>query len=543
MEDLKQIQEFFSKPLNENVFVEAFKLQKALKGMGYDVKVKAVDDFGKNVFEIYFNNPADADDSIYYDVEKLGYDNVRVFANPQESLDEAYIVTYAKSKGEKPASAAYKHRGSALAFMRDLEKDGYITMLTQKPVDGVDESLDEAKTYKKGDKLKIKLKNGKEFDVVFDSYSSNKGIFYGKIDGDRKPFSLDAVVSESVNEDKKLTYDNFVQMVRDDMMAGSSPDDYISDERVRKDAKYLYNRYLQGASVDDLFEYNSGIYFDPDKAPKRNRKVSKSTLDKIADIIRKATVGDYEPTVTENEADMEIKVGDYQTQYFHMCPGAASLYQDIEGKVEDMGLAIRSAKLQDALFAMEKSALESGATEAEVFAAQSIADQIMAMAAMMGLDKEHSYIQGHVDKIKGTLNENAFIAMMGANSVKDKDKPKEKDEKDYSNEAKVEVDDTTEFKLDLRHLLDKHAIKETIKFIKENNPSATTEEVIAELKEIKELGEVLEEKLCKKGEAYRKRRMAAGEKSSAYLSGRAVKVCKGQISGRSKRKKRRRKKK
>ena len=39
------------------------------------------------------------------------------------------------------------------------------------------------------------------------------------------------------------------------------------------------------------------------------------------------------------------------------------------------------------------------------------------------------------------------------------------------------------------------------------------------------------EKLCKKGEAYRKRRMAAGEKSSAYLSGRAVKVCKGQMKG------------
>ena len=42
------------------------------------------------------------------------------------------------------------------------------------------------------------------------------------------------------------------------------------------------------------------------------------------------------------------------------------------------------------------------------------------------------------------------------------------------------------------------------------------------------------EKLCKKGEAYRKRRMAAGEKSSAYLSGRAVKVCKGQMSGKKK---------
>ena len=46
---------------------------------------------------------------------------------------------------------------------------------------------------------------------------------------------------------------------------------------------------------------------------------------------------------------------------------------------------------------------------------------------------------------------------------------------------------------------------------------------------------LFEKKLCKKGEAYRQRRMkpkskgGGGEKSSAYLSGRAVKVCKGQI--------------
>jgi len=45
---------------------------------------------------------------------------------------------------------------------------------------------------------------------------------------------------------------------------------------------------------------------------------------------------------------------------------------------------------------------------------------------------------------------------------------------------------------------------------------------------------LVNEKLCKKGQAYRKRRMAAGEKSSAYLSGRAVKVCKGQMSGKKK---------
>jgi len=45
------------------------------------------------------------------------------------------------------------------------------------------------------------------------------------------------------------------------------------------------------------------------------------------------------------------------------------------------------------------------------------------------------------------------------------------------------------------------------------------------------------EELCARGKAYRKRRMAAGEKSSAYLSGRAVKVCKGQMSGKKKKKK------
>ena len=47
---------------------------------------------------------------------------------------------------------------------------------------------------------------------------------------------------------------------------------------------------------------------------------------------------------------------------------------------------------------------------------------------------------------------------------------------------------------------------------------------------LKELKGLFEE-LCAKGKAYRAKRMAAGEKSSAYLSGRAVKVCKGQMKG------------
>ena len=39
------------------------------------------------------------------------------------------------------------------------------------------------------------------------------------------------------------------------------------------------------------------------------------------------------------------------------------------------------------------------------------------------------------------------------------------------------------------------------------------------------------EGLCPKGKAYIAKRKSAVEKSSAYLSGRAVKVCKGQMKG------------
>ena len=106
----------------------------------------------------------------------------------------------------------------------------------------------------------------------------------------------------------------------------------------------------------------------------------------------------------ETDPNLELTVGDYQTKHYHMCPGAKTLYQDIESKVEDMDLAVRAAKLQDALFAMEEMALDRGATEADVFAAEAVANQIMDMAEMMGLAQEHSYIQGHVDKIKAAAD-------------------------------------------------------------------------------------------------------------------------------------------
>ena len=105
--------------------------------------------------------------------------------------------------------------------------------------------------------------------------------------------------------------------------------------------------------------------------------------------------------------EKEIKIGDYQTKYFHMCPGAKGLFDGIESKVDNMDIAVRSAMLQDALFFIEKHILEddeTGSPEGYMLVANNLATNIMAMAKMMGLEKEHHYIQGHIDTIKKALS-------------------------------------------------------------------------------------------------------------------------------------------
>ena len=108
-----------------------------------------------------------------------------------------------------------------------------------------------------------------------------------------------------------------------------------------------------------------------------------------------------------SENERETKVGNYETKYFHMCPGAKGLFDGIESKVKNMDIAERSAMLQDALFFIEKHILEddeTGSPEGYMLVANNLATNIMAMAKMMGLEKEHHYIQGHIDTIKKALS-------------------------------------------------------------------------------------------------------------------------------------------
>ena len=116
----------------------------------------------------------------------------------------------------------------------------------------------------------------------------------------------------------------------------------------------------------------------------------------------------YINEISEDENDpQEITVGNYQTRYFHVCPGASTLYKDIESKGVDMDMAERSARLQDALYFVEEHIQRDGYEPDKdyVMVANNIAKNIMKMAKMMGLEKEHDYIQGHVDTIEKVVKE------------------------------------------------------------------------------------------------------------------------------------------
>src|SRR5210317_557024 len=159
--------------------------------------------------------------------------------------------------------------------------------------------------------------------------------------------------------------------------------------------------------IEDWYDYAKKVKGIP-VASSEHRELEDEFNKKMLDHVMFGLPGrqpEMEEALTEGEEDdkEEIKVGSYQTKYFDMCGDASDLYKDIEDKVEDMDMAERSVKLQDALFALEKHILndeESGTDEGYLVMAQNLADQIMSMAKMMGLEDEHKYTFMHVANIE-----------------------------------------------------------------------------------------------------------------------------------------------
>lgn len=114
----------------------------------------------------------------------------------------------------------------------------------------------------------------------------------------------------------------------------------------------------------------------------------------------------------ETQDPQELIIGDYQTRHYDMCPGATALYTQIEnGEIDtDMGIAIRNAKLQDALFYLEKHTVKQmqSATFEDLKMAEVLAEEIMTLARMMGLEQEHQYIYGHVAAIRELVGDTSL---------------------------------------------------------------------------------------------------------------------------------------
>jgi len=399
-----RLEDSTGKILEENVFVEAFKLEKALKGMGYNVKVKYLDDFGKDIFEIYFNNPADADDdSIFYDAKKLGYDNIRVFANPQESVSEYNAGIYYTPDTEEKTKDAAK---TGIEKIKDMIKK----ITTEADLN---------------DPVAMKMRAAKmKADKLAKMRAANAGD-----DGNDKFFEKSTARLRKL----KALKDKRAQIMRD----------------MEQEAE------LEGGSVADKYG---------DMLNKLDKAIS--MLEGVNSPVNEYDV--YMPSQEEVDQFFE-KETHLQTHYLNAKPvmGQEGSFNKTEIQPWD-----------EYDYSNWKSLVKKSLKEVQKGHGEKVSKEVFA-------------------KLKGKT-----ISYKG---------------EDYK---VADVDDAT------LKLQDEKGKYKTINFNQFNISG-----LIREIMETIELGKQLNEKLCKKGEAYRKKRMAAGEKSSAYLSGRAVKVCKGQMKG------------
>ena len=116
-----------------------------------------------------------------------------------------------------------------------------------------------------------------------------------------------------------------------------------------------------------------------------------------------------------SEGTGELDVYGYRTQHFDMCPAATILFKDIiAGQYTDGVPSVKEeteiiglAKLHDALFGLEKAALEAG----EKYTDKSVLDQaerlenlIYEIASKLGLEDEvKEYIPNHIDRIANVV--------------------------------------------------------------------------------------------------------------------------------------------
>ena len=228
----------------------------------------------------------------------------------------------------------------------------------------------------------------------------------------------------------------------------------------RKAAGEKHGAYLMGRAVKVCKGQIKGVGGKKKKSYRGKRKKANEDAAMKKSALGMAMYG--KKSKMEEESATEVDVFGYQTQHFDICPSAYSLYKKIvdEELVKDKDLVIRVAKLLDNLFYMEKLAKNdpSIVTDSFIDVAQNTADLIMSAAVeKMNLEKEHDFVQNHVDIIKNIGKGDTVNEVEVKDNTEFKIKLKHLLQKHATNLKRGK--DDTEFKLTLKHLLDKHVAK------------------------------------------------------------------------------------
>ena len=500
MEDLKQIQEFFSKPLNEGkqLDIEDFaKVVQAVTKTGHPVTVLLTPKFneievltGMNAPDDMLRDLSDAVDSLGYgrndiiiagdssNLSRREYSDIRRVNGGhkdyfEESINEVK-VDYDFSERELIRVLRQLKRGASTeidmikaftkALGRDITKDELFS-----------ESVNEVKRPEPDYKQLVKLlimafkhepkarfyfnrNNGVVyFDLIGGAAYSPKKSKMRDIFGGMNPIAVnrefgraDHYEEETIKQVEQLSNGKIKAEIKElgdgvlyklASVNKSTIDEATKEEETEFHAKLdklVHDTF--GKRKGEMEEYNTGIYFDPakDRMRPKAKEASKSALERVKDMIKKIA---SEQKMGEALSDHEEEEANYD-----------ELYSDYKYKVNE-------AKPK----------------------------------------------KGHGEKISKEV-----FAKLKGKTINYKGS-------DYK------VVDSDEAVLTLK---DEDGKSKTIN-LRQFNVSGMIDEIMETI----ELGKNLNEELCPKGKAYIKKRQAAGEKSSAYLSGRAVKVCKGQMKG------------
>ena len=305
--------------------------------MDYDLDIDTICDILESYGEDLFSDALIVESILDYELNEKK-SKKQTFSEYLKDLDDRFVDGINAIKGQNGSDVKLENRQSALHSLSSIFRN-YISSLQkeygrdknqltfikeQAEIHNIDIlSLEEAIKYKKGDKLKIKLKNGKEFDLTFDSYMNQKGMAFGKFKDengelDVKSFSLDSIVKESLNESKikykkGKTYqsghgwtvykndDEVHFSIEVDPSSGWSTDPHYTDEmRLMDSGKRKATYRIKSGNIEkqakEMFDIGT----------KENNEYYGLTYKDYADIIRLSI--DMQNAINMNESELNEKI-------------------------------------------------------------------------------------------------------------------------------------------------------------------------------------------------------------------------------------------